>query len=87
MKGRRIFTIVIACILTFFATRAVIGILAGDLAYSVIPGWHTIIYPPEMTLTMLTGMLLILTLMVVGLYKTLSLFISAVLNRIVKKKD
>jgi hypothetical protein len=87
MKGKRIFRIVVACILTFFGTRSAIGIVAGDFAYSLIPGWHTIVYPPEMTLSVLTGILLVMTLIVVGLYKCVSAIISAVLDRMVKRKN
>ncbi|WP_276373146.1 hypothetical protein [Chryseolinea sp. H1M3-3] len=87
MRGKRIFRIIIACILTFFGTRALIGIMAGDFAYSLIPGWHTIIYPPAMSLTVLTGILLVLTLIVIGLYKCVSLLVAAVFDRLVKRKD
>ena len=84
MRRKRILTIIIGCLLTFLTTRTLIAMLAGDFAYSVIPGWHTVIYPPEMTLTVLTGILLGLTLIVVGIYKAVSILISLIFDRIEK---
>jgi hypothetical protein len=81
---KRFVPVLIASFLTFLITRLALAFLAGDFAYSVIPGWHTIIYPPEMTLTVLTLILLSLTLSIAGLFKLMTKLILIIFKRVTK---
>ncbi len=41
----------------------------GDAAFSIVPGWHTTIYPPEITWTILTIIILVASLLVYFIFK------------------
>ncbi len=69
MTKQKIIISIIATILTFIVVRELLRLMIGDFAYSIIPGWHSTILPPQTTLTVLTILLLIMTLVILGLYK------------------
>jgi hypothetical protein len=41
----------------------------SDTAFSIIPGWHTTIYPPDITWTILTIIILVTSLLVYLIFR------------------
>lgn len=51
-------------LITTLVVYAIVRLSTGDVAFSIVPGWHTTIYPPEITWVILTVMILVTSLMV-----------------------
>jgi hypothetical protein len=84
MTKQKVSISIIGTILTFFVVKEILRFITGDFAYSVIPGWHTTIFSSQTTLTILTILLLVLTLVVVGLYKIIFRIVWTLWTRIEK---
>ena len=76
-KGRIILSTLAGVITTLFIYVAV-RLGTGDAAFSIVPGWHTIIYPPRVIGTILAAVILVTSLLVYllfrGMVKLLTLF-------------
>jgi hypothetical protein len=84
MTKKNILTTAISSVLTFVVVRLLIGLVALDYAFSVIPGWHTIILTENMTLTLLTIILMTMTLVVMGLFKIITKILLTIWTRLTK---
>lgn len=56
-------------ILTILATYLIIRFGINEAAFGVVPGWHTVIYPPNVLWIIMTVMLLVSTLLVHLIFK------------------
>ncbi len=71
MSKEKIYISIIATLIIFLIVRVLIQFMAGN-AYLVIPGWHTTVYKPTTSLTILTLFVLIMTWVVTILFKFVS---------------
>ena len=63
---KKAFIIILALLLTFFLVRELLSyaMMSTDFATSIIPGWHTSIYPNQMMLSI--GALLVICAAVIA---------------------
>ncbi|MEJ7643713.1 MAG: hypothetical protein WKF87_03905 [Chryseolinea sp.] len=56
-------------LITTLVVYVTVRLGTNDAAYSIVPGWHTTIYSPEMTWTILTIIILVISLLVYLIFK------------------
>jgi di/tricarboxylate transporter len=61
--------LLIAAIVTTLAVYVAVRLTTTDAAFSVVPGWHTTIYPAEITWSILTAFILAAGLIVYVIFK------------------
>jgi len=90
MNKKIVFEGIIGGLLTFLIVREIIRFLSKDFAFSVISGWHTIIYPPDMTINVLTLIALILSFIVViinSICKKIIKMLAMKITKIINSRD
>ncbi len=63
-KKEKTLLLILAGMLTTLVVFVTVKLWAGEAALTIIPGWHTTIYTPEITWTILTILILATSLMV-----------------------
>lgn len=56
-------------LLAILLVYVIIRLSTSDIAFSIIPSWHTTIYSPDFTWTILTILLILSSLLVYFIYK------------------
>jgi hypothetical protein len=70
MKNKEnIFLLAIGGVITTLVVYVAIRLATNDAAFSMLPGWHTTIYPPEITWAILTVLILGMSLSVYLIFK------------------
>lgn len=65
----------LAGLVTALLVYVTVRLSTADMTYSVVPGWHATMYPPEITWTALTIIILATSLIVCVIFRvTLRLF-------------
>ena len=74
-------------ILSSLITLAILVFISGfsDIAFSIIPGWHTVIYPPKMVRIILCFAALGLSLVIYGLFRMVEMLVGKILTKFVMK--
>lgn len=74
----------IGALITALVVYVTVRLWASEAVFSVVPGWHTIIYPPEITWAMLTVIILVTSLLVYfvfrGTIKVLTVLWTKIMN-------
>lgn len=68
-KVNRVFLISTSGLLTTLAVYLLIRFVTEDLPLSLVPGWHTTIYPPSVTYVILTALFLVSSLLIYAVFK------------------
>jgi hypothetical protein len=68
---------IFAALLTSVIVYITVRLGTGDAAYSVVPGWHTTIAPPEITWSALTVIILLTSGVVYLLFKGIMKFLTS----------
>jgi len=66
---KKIYTYFLAMISTSILIYVLVRFLIGDTMLSIIPGWHTTIYPPEIIAIVITLLLLLFSFIIYALFK------------------
>lgn len=69
-------------ILTIMIVYLIIRVGVNDTAFAVVPGWHTVIYPPDILWIVLTTLMLVSTLIVHLIFKLTMKLLSLAWSRI-----
>ena len=62
-------TVIIAGTITTLVVYLAVRLWASDAAFSIIPGWHTTLYPRDITIVILTSAILVSSLFVSLLFR------------------
>lgn len=63
------FLLTAGSILTILVVYLIIRFGVNEASYAVVPGWHTVIYPPDVLWIILTILMLVSTLIVHLIFK------------------
>lgn len=75
IQVEKIILLALAGLVTALLVYTTVRLSTADITYSVIPGWHTTMYPPDITWTALTIIILAISLIVCVIFRaTLRLF-------------
>jgi hypothetical protein len=69
-------------LITTLVVYVTVRLGTSDTAYSIVPGWHTTIYPSETTWTVLTIVILIMSLLVYLIFKGTIKLLSSLWTRL-----
>jgi hypothetical protein len=70
MKNKeKIFLLTIGGVITTLVVYVTVRLSTSDAAFSIVPGWHTTIYPPAITWAILTALILVTALIVYLIFK------------------
>ena len=81
-KAEKIVLSGLTILITTLIVYVMVRVGTSDLAFSIVPGWHTTIYPVEITWAMLTALILITTLLVYIIFRIIFKILKAVTKRI-----
>ena len=76
----------IALIFTLIILREILRQMSGDYTTSVIPGWHTTVYPTEWILTMVAILILLVSGITMSLFKLIKNIMEKIWKTIEKNK-
>lgn len=68
-KSKKLIFGISAGFLTALTVYFMVRLFTSDMLLSVIPGWHTTIYPPEMTRILLTILILLMSWLVYLMFR------------------
>ena len=68
-KREKSILLTLVAIITILLVYLIFRFSTSDTALSIVPSWNTTIYPPEITWTILTILLILSSLLVYFLYK------------------
>gem|GEM_PF-5844617 len=82
-RERRVFTVLsaIAIILVVYVT---VRLLANDTAFSIVPGWHTVIYPADITWGILTALIIVIGLVAYLIFRGIFVMLTVGWRRLKK---
>ena len=63
-KRERTILLILGGLITTLAVYVTVRLWTSDAAFSIVPGWHTTIFPPEITWTILTIIILLTSVIV-----------------------
>ncbi len=61
-KKEKSILLILGGLITMLIVYVMVRLKTNDAAFSIVPGWHTTIYPPEITWSIFTVIILILFL-------------------------
>src|SRR6187551_205956 len=68
-KKDKIILLTLGGLITTLVVYVTVRLVTSDAAFSIVPGWHTTIYPPEITWTILTIIILVTSLLVYLIFR------------------
>lgn len=68
-KKEKIILLTLGGLITTLIVYVTVILGTSDAAFSIVPGWHTTIYPPEITWTILTLVILVTSLLVYLIFR------------------
>ncbi|WP_160143578.1 hypothetical protein [Chryseolinea soli] len=68
-KGEKIVLLALAGLLTILAGYVAVKLGTSDAAFSILPGWHTTIYPPAVTWAILVIVILVASFVVYLIFR------------------
>lgn len=84
MNGQNLIKWTLSLLITFVVTRVIIGLITSDGLLSILPGWHTVIYSKETTITLLSLIILASSAVVCFLFRFINRCISNLVSRFFK---
>ena len=68
-RKEKIILLPLSGLITTLVVYVTVRLMTSDAAFSIVPGWHTTIYPPEITWTILTIIILVTSLLVYLIFR------------------
>jgi len=81
-KTERTTLVTLAGLATTFIVYVSVRVLSSDETFSIIPGWHTTAYPPDISWTLLTAIILVTSLLVYLTFRVTIKILTALWTRL-----
>lgn len=81
-KREKSIVLTLAGIITLLLVYLIFRFSKSDTALSIVPGWHTTIYPPEIMWTIFIIIILLTSLLVYFIYKGILKSLALLLKRL-----
>ena len=81
-KREKIILLTLGGLITTLVVYVTVRLGTSDAAFSIVPGWHTTIYPPEITWTILTIVILVTSLLVYLIFRVITKLLTSLWTRL-----